>query len=164
MIWIFLVFVIFAPLWNIIIRYYTPTNKSSKTRPKRTKTLWRGKVCQRAFVLEVSVATQVSLRIIVFCHICNRKSNHLSLPERIAKVIAVAPKAIATSGLPQMLSTMASADAMVAITAVQTMLRLFTSNLLSLVPASSPSQARGRVSDNGSTTSYCLACCSVADI
>ena len=72
-----------------------------------------------------SVATQ-AYELLVSSHIRGGKSNQgVSLIESMAEVIAVAPRAIATSESPQIATMTASAEAPLATTAVQVILRFF---------------------------------------
>jgi hypothetical protein len=58
--------------------------------------------------------------------VLGEKSNQgVSLMDSMAEVIATAPKAIATSGSPQIAITTASAEATLATTAVQIMFKFF---------------------------------------
>lgn len=131
MIWIFCVLAIFAPLWNITIRYYTLSNKSSMTRRKRHRDPLTGEgvlsesLCAPSWRRQESVATQ-AYELLVSSHIRGGKSNQgVSLIESMAEVIAVAPRAIATSESPQIATMTASAEAPLATTAVQIILRFF---------------------------------------
>lgn len=115
MIWIFFVFGILSPFWNITIQYRITNYKSSSDTPQRDKGLSDGGRYVREPLVYAYPATSKA-----------GKSNHCpSLRESMAEAIDTAPKVKATLESPHRATRTASAPVRLEITAVQIRFKFF---------------------------------------